>query len=152
MSIRVLLKRLVFKRQALFAAGVCAFVAITFSGVLSAADKLPKSERKQSAPTMAKFYKLDGRGRSTSDSVTVPTLSNPKTEKPAPVKQPASESKQKAKPKDSSKKVNITINRDKNKYNRQDEWQCERSGFYYTKDGRCVVPAPAKRVSKPDFR
>jgi hypothetical protein len=150
MQLQVLVKQLVSWKQksfGVFALGAYICVATFLSGPLSAADKIPKSERKNSSPTMAKFYKVDGAGRSMPDKVTVPTLSNPEAEKPTVGKQAKQKPKPAKKPK--SKSVKITVNRKQKQRDTQAEWQCERAGFYYTNDGRCVAPAPARRISKP---
>lgn len=127
---------------------VCAYAGLVM------ADKLPPTERKNTSPTMAKFYKVDGSGESKADKVTVPTLSKPEpvvSDEP-PVKQvrperSAREKRSGKKPSDSGK-VDIVIRKKQPRYDAQEAWRCERVGLYYTKDGRCVAPAAnAKRVN-----
>jgi hypothetical protein len=126
-------------------------VLMTFAGV-ALADKLPPTERKNTSPTMAKFYKVDGSGESKADNVTVPTLSKPEPEvsDAPPVNKPRP-AKAGSRKKSESRKVEIVVTK-KPRYDAREEWRCERAGLYYTSDGRCVAPAANAKRIKPGPR
>ena len=98
------------------------------------------------APTMAVFYVIDSEGRLIAEDPSVPTiLSSDASSTRSVVEKPRS-FKQKARRKPDRSKV-ILIRITGKSRDADEAFRCEQHGFYYTNDGRCIVPTMrAKQV------
>lgn len=125
---------------------LCLVAAGAISGYTALADEgLPEVKRSQQAPTMARFYSLDASGESQREAVSAQVLGAANVTEPKPAAQRSAARVKSGKSR--NRKITILVGRSSPVRDTQAEWQCERAGFYYTRDGRCVAPA-WKRVSR----
>ena len=120
---------------------VLIFALVSAAGTLHAGERASLEERGSLSPTMAKFYSVDATGEARDAGMSVDAIGT-RLGKP-----PRKNWSRKAKSKRVKKSTGtpdyqITVTRKPaNKRDARAEWQCERNGFYYTSDGRCVAPA-----------
>jgi hypothetical protein len=110
------------------------------------ADQTEIDHKTVLAPTMAVFYVIDSEGRSVLEAPSVPTiLSSDANSSRSVVEKPRS-FKQKARRKPDRSKV-ILIRITGKRRDADEAFRCEQHGFYYTNDGRCIMPTiRAKQV------
>ena len=115
--------------------------------VANAADESAQLAPASPPLTMARFYIVDSEGRSASDkdivAQTVPTehrSSEPRRKKS--IRRPRH---------GAGKARNRSGHRDTNvlRANAAKAWQCERHGFFFTADGRCIWPVIRVRQERP---
>jgi hypothetical protein len=103
---------------------------------------------------MARFYEVDDSGRSSDTSMSVEVIGRKGGKEQAQIR-PRKGRPKPAKKNKGGRTYTITVTRERpTEKDTQKEWQCERNGFYYTNDGRCVVPvsANANRVGRRTWR
>lgn len=122
-----------------FLLGLCSHHAL--------ADQTEFEYRKVLAPTMAVFYAIDSEGRSVRETPSVLAISGPNANASRSVITDRPRLKQKAYQQTRSHRV-ISIRVPRTTYDSSEAFRCERHGFYYTSDGRCVVPR-FKRIRNP---
>jgi hypothetical protein len=94
--------------------------------------------------TMAAFYTVDSEGRSQRESApVVAVIANPKASSSGPAERLRATSKQKVRQKNTkSSRVSATKQANHDPF---DAYRCERHGFYYTQDGRCILPVLGRK-------
>ena len=119
---------------------------VIFPAVKAADD--PSQSAPASPPlTMARFYVVDSDGRSASDKDIVTQTVSPDQRSSKPRRKKSTRRPQY----EASKAGNRSDNADSNtpRWNAAKAWQCERHGFFFTADGRCVQPVFHFRQDKP---
>ena len=98
--------------------------------------------------TMARFYVVDSDGRSASDK-NIPTQTQTQDHRSSEPRRKKSDhwnrnvASKARKNSDSRESIRLRSNGTK-------AWQCERHGFFFTADGRCVQPViPRKKITPP---
>lgn len=122
-----------------FLLGLCSHNAL--------ADQTEIEYRKVLAPTMAVFYAIDSEGRSVRETPSVLAISSPNANASRSVMTDRPRLKQEAYQQTRSHRV-ISIRVPRTTYDSSEAFRCERYGFYYTSDGRCVVPR-FRRIRNP---
>lgn len=91
------------------------------------------------SPSLAGFYLVDSTGESVPDEPTVEIIGNARADSSVTIVGASSGSP--GDPEDRQKPVVRIITEIRRPAAEPfAEWRCERFGFYYTKDGRCVAP------------
>jgi len=103
------------------------------------ADQTETSHKIVPAPTMAVFYVIDSEGRSVLEAPSVPTILSSDAISSRTVVESRRSVKQKARRKRGQSKV-VLIHRTRKSHDTDEAFRCEQHGFYYTNDGRCVMP------------
>lgn len=103
------------------------------------ADQTEIQYRSVLVPTMAAFYAIDSEGRSVPEAPSVPSISSPNANDSQSVVKDRPRLKRGAHHKRSSRRV-VSIRVRRTIYDAREAFRCERHGFYYTTDGRCVLP------------
>ena len=103
------------------------------------ADQTQFEQKTVLTPTMAVFYAIDSEGRLVRETPSVPVISSPNANAERPVKTDRPRLKRKAYQKRRSHTV-ISIRVPRAVYDSSEVFRCEQYGFYYTTDGRCVLP------------
>lgn len=103
------------------------------------ADQTEIEHRTVLTPTMAVFYAIDSEGRSTRETPSVAVILSPKTNAERSVMTDRPRLKRKAYQKKRSHTV-VSIRVPRAVYDSSEAFRCEQYGFYYTTDGRCVLP------------
>ena len=103
------------------------------------ADQTEIEHRTVLAPTMAVFYAIDSEGRSVLEAPSVLAISSPNANASRSVMRDRPRLKRKAHHKRRSRRV-VTIRVPGTVYDAREAFRCEQHGFYYTTDGRCVLP------------
>jgi hypothetical protein len=118
-----------------------------FCSAYAYADAEKNGYRTRSSPTMAVFYSVADDGRSTRKAIDVATISDPDAAASRVVVTGRPVSRRKAQHKKPVlMKVSISIQRAP-----PDSFaahRCERSGFYYTNAGDCVVPVQLRQQER----
>lgn len=137
-----MLIRMTAKPVACLMIGLCSPCAL--------ADAISDDEAKAVAPSLAAFYTVDEKGRSIREAAIVDAIGSPNATRSARSVglRPRSEG-QALRPESPARQVAIRIRRaSKDPFK---AYRCERFGFYYTQDGRCIVPG-LRRTSSPRRR
>lgn len=103
------------------------------------ADQTEIEHRKVLTPTMAAFYAIDSEGRSVRETPSVPVVSSPNANAERSVMADRPRPKRKEYQKRRSHTV-ISIRVPRPIYDSSEAFRCEQHGFYYTTNGRCVLP------------
>jgi hypothetical protein len=103
------------------------------------ADQTEIEHRKVLTPTMAVFYAIDSEGRSVRETLSVLAISSPNAIASRSVMTDRPRLKRKAYQKRRSHRV-VSIRVPRSNYDSSEAFRCEQHGFYYTTDGRCVLP------------
>lgn len=107
----------------------------------AAADADEPSYRTELTVTRAAFYTIDDSGRSTRETApTVAVIGDPDSlafDSPYRVRARAKPAPRRAR----SRAYQVSPADDEHVYDPLEEFRCERFGFYYTKDNRCIAPA-----------
>lgn len=103
-----------------------------------------------SSPTLAAFYTVDEQGRSQREYPAVQTLAQPQPRKSGTAGTGKSRDKQEVEAR-GAPPTKIVIRVRNKPVDTFAAHRCERFGFYYTSDGRCVLPAGgSKRMQRAD--
>lgn len=113
---------------------------LTLSPLPVAAGSLSAEHVTLIGPTLAAFYTIDEAGRSVRDTPVVEAIATPEATSTVVIVGLSSES---ASPPARSVVLRST-RAAKGRPNRFARYRCERSGFYFTQSGRCVLPANSK--------
>ena len=104
------------------------------------ADAVENEYRTRRSPTMAVFYSVADDGRSTREPVDVATISDPGARPSRAIVTGRPKSKRKVRPKaEPLQTISVSdrhVHRDSFA-----EFRCEQYGFYYTRNGKCLMPA-----------
>ena len=116
------------------------------------ADPAADEYRTLLAPTLAVFYTVDSEGRSTRESPVVAVITSPASDSPRNVARPRSGIQRNMR-RDRKRAKTVPVRVRRSGYDRFEAYRCERHGFYYTRNGRCVRPAlPTGRFFKASSR
>jgi len=103
------------------------------------ADQTEIEHRKVLAPSMTVFYVIDSEGRSVREAPSVPVISSPNASASRSVMTDPPRLKRKTHQKRRSNTV-VSIRVPRTTYDPSEAFRCEQHGFYYTTNGRCVLP------------
>ncbi len=103
------------------------------------ADQTEIEHRTVLAPTMAVFYAIDNEGRSVLEAPSVPAISIPNANVSRSVMRDRPRLERKTHHKRKSRTV-VSIRVPRTIYDAREAFRCEKHGFYYTTNGRCVLP------------
>ena len=119
---------------------------VIFPAVKAAAD--PGQSAPASPPlTMARFYVVDSDGRSAADKDIVTQAVSPDQRSSEPRRKKSTRRPRHGASK--ARKRSDTSDSITPRWNAAKAWQCERHGFFFTADGRCVQPVFHFRQDKP---
>ncbi len=103
------------------------------------ADRTEIEHRHVLTPTMAVFYAIDSEGRSVRQTPSVLAISSPNAIASRAVMRDRPRLRRKAHQKRRPRRV-VSIRVPRTIYDSSEAFRCEQHGFYYTTDGRCVLP------------
>ena len=107
--------------------------------VYSLADQTAADYKTEITPTMAAFYIIDVNGRSVRDNPSVPAIGNREIRTSQPVSRTQPKPKKIKTRKPGPRKI-VLFQLPRAPYDSREAFRCERHGFYYTNDGRCILP------------
>ena len=95
--------------------------------------------------TMAAFYTVDSEGRSKRESApVVAVIASPKASNPRAARSQSSSKREVQRKQTKPSTVSSSDIKQAN-HDAFDAFRCERHGFYYTQDGRCILPVLRQR-------
>ena len=103
------------------------------------ADQTEIGHKTVLAPTMAVFYVIDSEGQSVLEAPSVPAILSLNANSSRSVVESRRSFKQKARRKRGQSRV-ILIRLTRKSHDADEAFRCEQHGFYFTNDGRCVMP------------
>ena len=103
------------------------------------ADQTEIGHKTVLTPMMAVFYVIDSEGRSVLEAPSVPTILSSNANSSRSVVGSRRSIERKARRKRGRSTV-IFIRHTRKSHDADEAFRCEQHGFYYTNDGRCVLP------------